>query len=399
MTDLTRIRIEGPLAEYAPAFAAELSSNGYGDRAVVTQLRLMAHVSRWLRARRLPVEQLTPKRVAAFAAHRRAAGYRMSCSPLALRRLVAFLEGAGVVIAQDPQGWVDQFCRDFQGYLITERALGALTIVGYLATVRDFMAHARITGSAELVVLTPDQVRAFALVECRRLTPKGAGNRMGALRSLLHYLYLAGVTPNPLGAAVPSIAGWQQTRLPRGIDPAQVERIITSCDRSTDAGHRDYAILVLLARLGLRAREVADLELDDLDWRAGEISVTGKGRTRDRLPLPAEVGEGLVDYLRHGRPEGGSRALFRLVCPPFGPMTMTGVRAVLRRACWRVGLADTGAHPFRHTLATDMLARGGSLTEIGQVLRHADVATTAIYAKVDRNGLSALALPWPGGAA
>ena len=198
---------------------------------------------------------------------------------------------------------------------------------------------------------------------------------------------------------MPSIAGWQQTRLPRGIDRAQVERIITSCDRSTDAGRRDYAILVLLARLGLRAREVADLELDDLDWRAGEISVTGKGRTRDRLPLPAEVGEGLVDYLRHGRPEGGSRALFRLVCPPFGPMTMTGVRAVLRRACWRVGLADTGAHPFRHTLATDMLARGGSLTEIGQVLRHADVATTAIYAKVDRNGLSALALPWPGGAA
>ena len=321
------------------------------------------------------------------------------CSPRSLRRLLAFLEGAGVEVATSPPSWLDRLCGDYQGYLVTERALQPATIVAYLAVTRAFVVHAHVSSDIELEMLTPDQVRAFALVECRRLTPKGAGNRMGGLRAFLHYLYLTSVTLNPLGAAVPSIAGWSQTTLPRGIDPSAVDQIVATCDRSTDVGRRDFAILVVLSRLGLRAGEVAELELDDVDWRAGEISVVGKGRTRDRLPMPVEVGEAVVDYLSHGRPAGGSRRLFRLVCAPFGPMTMTGVRAVLRRACWRAGLADTGAHPFRHTLATDMLRRGGSLTEIGQVLRHANVATTAIYAKVDRNGLAALALPWPGGAA
>ena len=398
MTDPSRIRIDGPLAEYAPDFAVELRSMGFGARAVVTQLRLMAHVSRWMQSKRLAVEELTPKRVAAFAAHRRAAGYRTSYSPRSLRRLLAFLEGAGVVILLDPPSWLDRFYEEYENYLVTERALQPQTIVTYLAAAGDFLAHSHVSEQSESEMLTPDQVRAFALVECRRLTPKAAGNRMGALRSFLRYLYLTGSTPNPLEAAVPSIAGWQQTTLPRGIESDVVNRIVTSCDRGTEVGRRDYAILVVLSRLGLRAREVADLELDDVDWRAGEVSVIGKGRTRDRLPLPAEVGEALVDYLSHGRPSR-SRHLFAMVCPPFGPMTMTGVRAVIRRACQRAGVADTGAHPFRHTLATDMLARGGTLTEIGQVLRHADVATTAIYAKVDRNGLSALALPWPGGAA
>ena len=189
--------------------------------------------------------------------------------------------------------------------------------------------------------------------------------------------------------------------LPRGIDPAQVEAILAGCDRTSVVGRRDFAILVMLARLGLRAGEVAGLGLDDVDWRAGELSVLGKGRTRDRLPVSAEVGKALADYVEHGRPSGGSRTLFRLACAPFGPMTMTGVRAVLRRACWgRVGWRDTGAHPFRHTLAMDMLGPGRiAEPRSSQLLRHADVATTAIYAKVDRNGLGALALPWPGGAA
>jgi site-specific recombinase XerD len=399
MTDPSRLRISGPLTIYVEEFAGKLTAQGYSDNAMGAQLRLMAHVSRWLETKHLSAERLTPERRQAFAAHRRAVGYRSACSALSLRTLMAFLEGAGVEVDTEPPTWLDRFCDDYEGYLVSERALLASTIVGYLAAARAFVAHARISGRDGLEILTAVEVRAFALAEARRLTPKGAGNRMGGLRSLLHYLYVSGVTPTPLGAAVPSIAGWQQGVLPRGIDPAQVEAILAGCDRTSVVGRRDFAILVMLARLGLRAGEVAGLGLDDVDWRAGELSVLGKGRTRDRLPVPTEVGEALADYVEYSRPSGGSRSLFRLACAPFGPMTMTGVRAVLRRACWRVGLADTGAHPFRHTLATDILARGGSLAEIGQLLRHADLATTAIYAKVDHNALGALALPWPRGAA
>ena len=216
MTDLSRLRRKGPLAAYAPGFAAELTANGYADATVANHLRLMAHVSRWLDSKRLPVEELTPKRVAAFAADRRAAGDPSLCSPRSLRRLLAFLEGAGVEVATSPPSWLDRLCGDYQGYLVTERALQPATIVAYLAVTRAFVVHAHVSSDIELEMLTPDQVRAFALVECRRLTPKGAGNRMGGLRAFLHYLYLTSVTLNPLGAAVPSIAGWSQTTLPGG---------------------------------------------------------------------------------------------------------------------------------------------------------------------------------------
>jgi site-specific recombinase XerD len=400
MHDPSHVRVTGPLAPFAPGFAAALEEQGYKSIPIAVHLCLMAHVSRWLEAKDLPVSKLTPKNVEAYIADRRAAGFSVHHSPRSLAPLVAFLEGLGVLKPPKvPCSWLDRLAEEYVSYLVEEQGLAASTIELYVGTARAFLGHAGRGRRVELGALEAGQVRAFVLRECRRRCPRSAGNRLSELRCYLRFLHVQGYTPNSLVPAVPTVAGWRQTGLPRGIEPAQVARIVASCDRDTALGRRDLAICTVVARLGLRVGEVALLELDDVDWRAGEISVAGKGGRRDRLPLPVDVGEALAAYLEHGRPLGGSRRLFRKGCAPYGALSRTAVRAVLRRACWRVGLPDVGGHRLRHTLATDMLRQGGSLTEIGQVLRHAKVATTAIYAKVDRDALRSLALPWPGGAA
>jgi len=400
MHDPSHVRVTGPLAPFAPGFAAALEEQGYKSVPIAVHLVLMGHVSRWLEAKELPVGKLTSRNIEAFIADRRAAGFSVHRSPRSLAPLVAFLEGLDVVKPpKAPCSWLDRLCNEYSSHLVTERGLAASTIEFYVGTARAFLGHAGRGRRIELAALAPDQVRAFVLRECRRQCPRSAGNRLSELRCYLRFLHVKGYTPTSLVPAVPTVAGWRQTGLPRGIEPAQVARIVAGCDTDTALGRRDLAICTMVARLGLRVGEVALLELDDIDWRAGEISVAGKGGRRDRLPLPVDVGEALAAYLEHDRPRGGSRRVFRKGCAPYGALPRTAVRAVLRRACWRAGLPDVGGHRLRHTLATDMLRHGGSLTEIGQVLRHEKVATTAIYAKVDRDALRTLALPWPGGAA
>jgi len=400
MHDPSHVRVTGPLAPFASGFAAALEEQGYNSIPIAVHLRLMAHVSRWLDAKHLPPSKLTTSNVEAYIADRRAARLSVHHSPRSLAPLVGFLEGLGVVKPpKAPASWLDRMSGEYVTYLVAERGLAASTIELYERTARAFLGHAGRGRRVELRALTPGDIRAFALRECRRQCPHSAGNRMSELRCYLRFLHLQGHTPSSLTAAVPTVAGWRQTGLPRGIEPAQVTRIIASCDPATVLGRRDLAICTMVARLGLRVNEVALVGLDDIDWRSGEISIAGKGGRRDRLPLPVDVGETLAAYLAHGRPVGGSRRLFRKGCAPYGGLSRTAVRSVLRRACWRAGLPDVGGHRLRHTLATDMLRQGGSLGEIGQILRHSNVATTAIYAKVDRDALRALALPWPGGAA
>ena len=229
----------------------------------------------------------------------------------------------------------------------------------------------------------------------------GARDLVCALRSLLRYLHLSGLIDAPLVWAVPSVADLRDRTLPRGLEPAAIKKLLASCDRRTLIGRRDYAILLLLSRLGLRAGEVAAIELDDIDWRAGLLLVRGKGSRHDTLPLPVDVGEALVAYLRR-RPRCECRTVFLRVAAPREGMHRCTVAWVVRAACDRAGLPRVGAHRLRHTAASEMLRQGASLAEIGQVLRHREQKTTAIYAKVDRNALRALARPWPsqeGGAA
>jgi integrase len=212
---------------------------------------------------------------------------------------------------------------------------------------------------------------------------------------LLRFLHLQGLIAEPLAAAVPSVARRQED-LPRGLPAGQVRLLLDSCDRSTPVGRRDYTILLLLSRLGLRGGEVAGLELGDVDWRAGEVEIRGKGSRVDRLPLPDDVGNGLADYLRHGRPRGFGRAVFLTASAPLIGVSRGAVSDIVVRACERAGVPPVRCHCLRHTVASELLSRGAGLAEIGQVLRHRDLRTTAIYAKVDRRALSGLALPWPG---
>ena len=270
-------------------------------------------------------------------------------------------------------------------------------MVRYVKLARSFLDQ-RLTGRGGLESLSGADIAAFLLAESRRLSVGSVRGRVGELRSLLRFLYLQGLTPRPLGAAVPPVAGWRDTGVPKGIPAGDVQRLLDSCDRQDPAGIRDYAILMLVARLGLRSAEVARLELGDIDWRAGQVTLRGKANQQDGMPLPCDVGEALAAYLSQARPATPLRQVFLAAKAPMRAISPGLVSGVTHRACDRAGLPRAGAHRLRHTLATQMLRRGATIVEVSQVLRHRDLATTAIYAKVDFATLRTVAQPWPGAA-
>jgi site-specific recombinase XerD len=379
-----------------------LTERGYRPWSVVTNLQLLAHLSRWLARQDLAPGELTLPQVERFLATRRAEGHTHYLSPRGVSALLCYLRGLGVVPEPLPQmanSPVEELLGAFRRYLLLERGLVATTVYRYEVVARQFLAEWAGDGDLNLEELAAADVTRFVLQECRRRQVGYAKYLVTALRSLLRYLHVEGRTAGQLASAVPAVAGWRGSSLPRGLEPGQVARLLAGCDHRTAAGRRDYAILMLLVRLGLRAHEVAALELEDVDWRAGEVAVRGKGRRQERLPLPVDVGEALVDYLRHGRPFSWCSRLFVRVRAPLVEVTSEGVKNVVRSACERAGLPEVGAHRLRHTAATEMLHAGVPLPEVGQVLRHRSLSTTAIYAKVDRAELRSLARSWPGGAA
>lgn len=219
---------------------------------------------------------------------------------------------------------------------------------------------------------------------------------MTALRSLLGFAHVQGLISQPLANAVPTARGRRLSGVPRPLDPAQAQQLLASCDRRRRVGRRDYAIMVMLSRLGLRAGEVAALTLDDLDWRTGRITLHGKGNRVEQLPLPADVGAAITAYLRRGRPPTThERALFLRAKAPHRALTTAGVSMVVQDAAWRAGLGTMHAHRLRHTTATSMLHAGVPLEQVGLVLRQRRAMTTAMYAKVDTAALRVLARPWP----
>jgi site-specific recombinase XerD len=403
MIDPARVRVTGALAQHAPGFLASLVAVGYKRAPAASQLRLLAQLSRWLEEEGLVPGQLSSAEVRRFLAARRAAGYTSHCSPKALEPLLGYLCELGVVPpAEAPVlSAAELLLERYRDYLTVERGLAAGTARGYVDLVRPFVAS-RLDGSGEvdLAALTASEVLGFVLAECQRRPRRSAKLMVSALRSLLRYLHVEGVIARPLAGVVPSVAFWRLSGLPRGLAADEVRALVSSCDTDTTAGRRDLAILLLLVRLGMRRGEVARLELEDVDWRAGELLVRGKGNRVERLPLPVDVGEALAEYLRHGRPAGAEgRSVFVRVKAPQRALTAHGVTQVVVSAGRRAGLGEITAHRLRHTAASELLRRGAPLREIGQLLRHRSEPTTAIYAKVDRERLRELARPWPGGAA
>jgi integrase/recombinase XerD len=294
-----------------------------------------------------------------------------------------------------PATAVEALLADYRRYLVLERRLAPSSVTARVAVARRFLAAHDRGGELALERLTPSDVTEFVLAESRRYRPASMKPLTVALRCLLRFVFLAGLVGRDLSGAVPAIAH-RASGLPKGIEASTVVTLLNGCDQSRPIGLRDRAILTLLVRLGLRAGEVAALRLDEVDWRAGELVVRGKGNRIDRLPLPADVGTVLVDYLRRGRPRSACRVLFLRACAPYDAMTARSVTMVPRTASTRAGLPVIGAHRLRHTAATGMLRAGASLPEIAQALRHRSQASTAIYAAVDRAALDAVVRPWPG---
>lgn len=400
-TDPCWARVGVPLDIYAEGFRVELARLGYTPLTAAGHVRLMAHLARWLAREGLDASALTPVTVEAYFAERRAAGYVNERTARALHPLLGHLQTLGVVAVPAvaaPGTPVEQLLARYRDYLWVERGLSQATVGLNARLVRPFLLQRAKAADGELDLrrMAADEVRAFVVAQSR-LRPRSVRRMVTALRSLLGFLHVEGIIDQSLAAAVPSAPGWTLTGLPKALDDDQLAMLLACCDQRTATGRRDLAILTVLSRLGLRVGEVAALRLDDIDWRRGEITVRGKGNRLDRLPLPVDVGQRVVAYLQDGRPTmTQDRAVFLRAQAPYRAMTSTAVSTLVEVAGRRAGLGLIGAHRLRHTAATAMLRSGGSLTEIGQVLRHERPLTTAIYAKVDRDALRQLARPWPG---
>jgi integrase/recombinase XerD len=395
---------EGPLVPYLRPFAKSLSQQGYARQYLRRHLILAACFSQWLSRRHVRSRRITSDHSSRYLRYRHRQRQATPGDIAALSNLITFLRDRRAIpaekISTPPLVPAERCAQSYERYLRQDRALAKATIINYVPFVRGFLTEQFGSGQVKLSCLSAAAVIRFVQSRAPRLHVKRAKLMTTALRSFFQYARLRGEVKLDLAAAVPIVANWSMSSIPRAIAPDQTQKLLASIDRHTALGRRDYAILLLLARLGLRSGEVASLELDDVDWSAGHLTVRGKGR-RNEIPLPAEVGGAIAAYLRHGRPNSASRRLFlRFNAPIRGFQGASGVGSIVRHRVMRAGItAPTyGAHQFRHGLAGQMLRKGASLAEIGALLGHHHPDTTRIYTKIDLKALHTLAQPWPGGA-
>ncbi len=397
-SDPSRVRMSGPVVGYSDGLVCELRTLGYATTTATELMRLTAHLSRWLEGSGLGLAELSPSVIDAFVAERRTSYVNLSSAraldPIVgyLRRVGAVPESLRVVPTTAAQVALDGFVR----FLVDERALSGPVAAAYAHWVRPFVEQLLCPAGAH----GPQDVAAGELVAflartLPALSPKSAQMTATALRSLLRFAHAEGWLSRDLTAAVPPVARWRLSGLPRPLTQAQVRALLQACDPADPVGSRDSAVIVLMRRLALRSAEVAALGLEDLDWVGGTVLIRGKGGRVDRMPLPVDVGQALVGYLRGGRPATSERTVFVRAVAPFTPLGSSSVSCIVARAARRAGLGTVHGHRLRHTAASETLNAGATLDEVAQLLRHQGVASTVIYAKVDRSRLTALARPWP----
>lgn len=393
-----RLDVLGPLSPWVQGFTEELRRRGYTSLTIKEQVRLMAKLDAWLVAEGIDSGGLTAEAVDRFVVVRRQGGARKCTSVRGLEPLVGFLRSEGAVPGLPvwvPTTPAELLVDRYRRFLIDERGLLPRSVMQCVLVAEQFLQR-RPVAEWGLEDLAAGEVRAFIEVRTRGMAPKTVKHILWSLRSFLKFLFLDGVIAVSLAEAVPAVRGYSLSGLPDPVPLSASRALVDSCDVTTPAGRRDRAVLMLMCRLGLRIGEVARLRIDDLDWRRGEVVVAGKGGRVDRLPLPVDVGEAIVDYLRHGRPEVTIRVVFVAVNAPHGPLTSgAAMNAIVSSASRRAGLARIRPHQLRHGAASQMLAGGSSLREIGQVLRHDHESSTAIYAKIDFGRLAVVVRPWP----
>lgn len=388
-----RVLTSGLLVGHVEGLRAALSGRGYAPSTQVTQERLLRRLSGWLDVQGIEPAGLTVPVVDRFAAD--CPGCRVALVP-GLSTVLGYLRAVGAVPSPPGPGAAGVVLGEYRQYLLVNRRLAVTTAETRADVVRRFLAWLGTRDELDLSGLTAGLVHGFVLAEARRLRGGSISPVLDSTRSFLRFLFATGVLGADLSGVLPAVTPARHMRLPEPVSTATLRALLASCDRSKPVGLRDFAILTVLSRLGLRAGEIAAMTLDDLDWRAGELTVHSKGGRRDRLPLPTDVGRALAAYLRAGRPATTSRAVFMSAHAPMGPLSPNGVVFVPRTASRRARLPVIGAHLLRHTTASGLLAAGGSLREVGEVLRHERAETTAIYTSVAPRVLQHLVRPWPG---
>ena len=395
---------EGPLAPYIVSFSKWAIGQGYAPCSLRRRIRIAVGFSRWLAEKSVRLHRVSSRHFDQYLRYRARRQRICEGDATALKQLLDFLRDRDVIpvekMRQRRLSPVEQRVHAFERYLREERVLATATIVNYVRFIREFLKDCFGSAPVRLSQLCAGDVVRFVQRQAPRLHLKTAKLLTTALRSFLQYTRYRGYVRLDLAAAVPLVANWSMPSIPRAIAPDQVRRLLARINRHTAVGRRDYAILLLLARLGLRSSEVVFLELDDIDWKDGSLRVHGKGGRLVQLPLPKDVGEAIAAYLQHGRPRSTSRRVFlRAKAPIRGFLGPSAVGTIVRHALLRAGIdaPTTGAHQFRHGLATEMLRQGASLSEISELLGHRSPETTKIYTKVDLDALRTLALPWPGG--
>lgn len=392
----------GPLSAFLDSFADLLAKEGYATSTARSKIEFLSEMDEWLLQGASAVADIDERVVEGFLGERQGQGRLRRGQASTARSFVQHLRSVGAIPHREPkirQTPLAMLEGRYERFLRVERGLTAETVAGYVPFVHRFLVGRFGHEHLQLRELGPSDTSNFVLREARCMSPGRAKLMTTALRSFFRFLLQHGEIDIDLAGCVPAVADWRQSPVPKYLVQADVQAVLDACDQSTSTGRRDYAILLLLARLGLRAGEVVRLGLDDIDWRAGALTVRGKGLVHDYMPLPSDVGEALASYLRQDRPTCASRRVFiQMKAPRRGFGNASTVSTIVRRALRRAGLdpATKGAHLLRHSLATGMLRRGGTLTEIGQILRHRGINTTEIYAKVDLDGLRPLGLPWPG---
>jgi len=393
----------GPDGQLVEVYAARLAKDGLARHGTWRCLNLVGDLLSWIAGNRSKLTDLDERMVERYLRYR---GGKQSIQPgdrAALKRWLSVLREAGSIApaALLPITSQDQIFEEFGDYLRRERGLVPKSIIRHQPFIRRFLHEVCPAGVGDLGRISQESVIRYIERHARDWSA-GSGKAMcWSLRAFLRYLHHKGLNPLALAGCVPSIRQWKLASLPTYLSTAQVQKVLHGCDRATAMGRRDYAILMMLAKLGLRADEVATLTLDDVDWRSGEMLVRAKGRQRARMPIPPDVGAAIVAYLRDGRPKSSCRRLFlRSFAPHVGFASGCAITMIAKTALDRAGIrgyAHQGTHIFRHSLATELLRSGATLSEIGQLLRHESHDTTRIYAKVDVDALRTLSLPWPGG--
>lgn len=393
-----KVRISGPLVPFVAGLVAEFESLGYARSSAAIQMGVVAHLSRWLATRGLSLNELSDEVIGQFLIVRRER-YSSHYSLPALAPALGYLRRVGAVPAASqvaPSGPVDEALSRFCGYLLRQRCLSAEVGKAYARYVKPFVAG--LLGSAGQVDfnrVSAAQVTGFLAEYLPGRSNKQAQMTACALRSFLRFAYAEGLVGADFSPAVPAVASWRLSGVPKALPAEQVQMLLGACDTATALGRRDYAVIACLSRLGMRAGEVGALLCADVDWLAGVLTVRGKGGRVDQLPIPVDVGQALVAYLRFGRPTTSAGTVFVCASAPFSSLGYSGVSCIVARAAARAGLGTVHAHRLRHSAATATLNAGASLEEVSLLLRHASPATTMIYAKTDLSRLTGIARPWP----